>query len=104
MSKGVARLGDTTSGTCYHPSHLVPISVSGTITSASSTYIVNGRGAARLDDQVTTSCGHTDYINSASGTCIADPKPVARLGDTVGKNGIYIATITSASGDVIADD
>ena len=104
MSRGVARLNDRTTGTCYHSSHLTPITVGGTIITASSTYIVNGRGAARLKDLVKTDCGHTDAINSASGTCIADPEPVARLNDTVGENGVYVATIITASTDVIADD
>jgi uncharacterized Zn-binding protein involved in type VI secretion len=97
--RGIARLNDSTFGTCKHPSHSSPIQVSGKIVSGSGTINVNNRPTARLDDVVRTSCGHYDYISTASGTVTGDPKPVARLNDSIGKNNIYIAKIITASGD-----
>ena len=96
--KGAARLNDLTSGVCYHPSHPVPFPTKGRIVTASPTVFINSRGAARLDDNVMTDCGHTDQIMTASGDTW-NIKPFARLGDTVGKSGIYKATIVTASGD-----
>lgn len=104
MARGIARLGDRTTGTCSHPSHLTPISTGGTITKASSTVIVNGKGAARLKDEVTTDCGHKDRISSASGTVNGDSEPIARISDTIGLDGIYDAVIVGSSPDTNADD
>jgi uncharacterized Zn-binding protein involved in type VI secretion len=101
MSRGVARVDDRTYGTCT--AHLTPITTGGTITSGSSTIVVNDRKAARLGDTVTADCGHTSEITSASSTVIGDEPPIARLDDTVGK-GPYTATIISASSDVFADE
>ena len=96
--RGIARLNDVTFGTCYHPSH-PPIPVSGKIVSASTKVFVNGRGAARFDDVVLTSCGHYDYILDPGTTVFAESRKVAVLNTPIGKNGIYVAQIISASGD-----
>lgn len=100
MSRGVARLGDRTFGTCT--AHITPIQTGGTITSGSSTIIVNDKPCARLGDTVTADCGHVSKIISASGDVIGDPEPVARLGDNVG-DGPYTAEIITASEDVFAN-
>ena len=100
MPKPVARLNDRTDGTCSHPSHLVPIRVGGTITTASDDMSVNDRGIARLHDQVTTDCGHVSSIITASENTSVNDRPAARLHDQVG-NGPYSATIITGSGDSI---
>lgn len=100
MAKGVARVGDRTFGTCT--AHLTTITTGGTITSGSSTIVVNDKPCARLGDTVTADCGHTSVITSASGDVIGDEPAVARIGDSVG-NGPYTATIISASTDVFAN-
>lgn len=95
QSNGIARLGDSTYGTCH--CHDEPIQVSGTIISASPDTNANGRGVARLGDTVKASCGHTAIIISAKTTQFANGRGVARLGDKF--TGCYIGTITSASPD-----
>lgn len=100
--RGVARVSDRTLGTCSHPSHEVPITVGGTIITGSSNLQADNLPVARIDDQVRTDCGHTDFIKTASGR-IENIKLVARLADTVGRDGIYEATIISASTSVIGN-
>jgi len=100
MARGVARVGDRTYGTCT--AHLTPITTGGTITSGSSTIVVNDKPCARLGDTVTADCGHTSVITSASSDVIGDEPPVARINDSVG-SGPYTATIISASSDVFAN-
>ena len=95
--RGIARVGDRTLGTCYHPSHSSPVSnMGGTIITGSPNLQDQSKPIARLDDCVETDCGHRDYINSASGT-IENIKLIARLSDTVGREGIYKADIITAS-------
>ena len=105
MSRGVARVGDRTSGRCYHSSHAPNDSVpaEGTITTGSPTIVVNDRKAARLGDTVTTECGHTGVIITASTDVIGDEPPIARINDKVGA-GDYIAIIMEASPDVFANE
>lgn len=98
MPRPTARLNDRTIGTCSHPSHLVPITVGGSITTASSDTTVNQRGVARLNDKVTTDCGHVSYIITASSDTFANSRGVARLNDKVG-NGPYSAEIITGSSD-----
>jgi uncharacterized Zn-binding protein involved in type VI secretion len=98
MARPIARLNDRTTGTCSHPSHIVPITVGGRITTASTDMSVNNRGIARLHDQVTTDCGHVSYIITASGNTSVNNRPAARLNDRVG-NGPYEATIITGSPD-----
>lgn len=94
--RGIARVGDRTLGTCYHPSHPPLENMGGTIITGSGNLQDQSKPVARLDDCVLTDCGHRDYINSASGT-IENIKLVARLNDTVGRDGIYNANIITAS-------
>jgi uncharacterized Zn-binding protein involved in type VI secretion len=96
MNRGVARLGDRCFGTCY--CHIVPISVGGSIETASDVVTANGRGVARLNDIVRADCGHTGIIVSASTLSSADGRGVARLGDVT--QGCYESRIISASTDV----
>lgn len=101
MSRGVARLNDSTLGTCSHPSH-APRTATGKIITASGNVNVNNRPTARLGDTVLTDCGHTSVIITASGTVGSTSErgvQVARLGDQIG-NGPYSAVIVTASGNV----
>lgn len=98
---GIARLGDRTLGTCT--AHRSPITVGGTIVTASGNTFVNNKPSARLGDKVLTDCGHTGLIVTASPNVDNNTRGgVARLGDMVGA-GPYTAKIISASGDVIAN-
>lgn len=98
MSRGTARLNDRTIGTCSHPSHQTPITVGGTIVTASADTKVNERGVARISDIVRTDCGHTSKIITGSGTVKVNDRKHARLNDRVG-NGPYDARIVTASGN-----
>ena len=98
MSKGIARLGDKTHGTCSDSSHDKPIEVAGKITTASGNHFVNKRGVARVGDIVKTECGHEGKIITGSGNLITNGKSTARLGDKIG-NGPYEAKIVTASPD-----
>jgi uncharacterized Zn-binding protein involved in type VI secretion len=94
---GTARLGDSTIGSCrvHGPN------ISGTIISASSDTMCNGRGTARLGDIVIADCGHEGTIVSASTDVMCNNRGTARLGDSVA--GIYTATIISASTDTFCN-
>lgn len=96
----VARIGDSTFGTCPlgHPKK--PWTGSGTIISGSGTTNADGIPVARIGDSVLPGCGHVSTIVSGSGTTNADGIPVARVGDSVA--GPYSATITSGSGTTFA--
>ena len=50
MGQPIARIGDRTDGTCYHPSHLVPLGVGGTIITGSPNVFTNNIPTARLGD------------------------------------------------------
>ncbi len=93
MSKPIARLGDSCSGTCF--AHESPVSVTGTIESGSPTSSTDGKPTARLGDSVSFSCGHKGTINSGSAVSNTDGKPTARLGDSV--VGPMVANISSGS-------
>ena len=98
---GVARLGDRTFGVCT--AHSSPISIGGTIVTASGNTFVNNLPSARLGDQVLTDCGHTGLIVTASPNVDNNTHGgVARLGDMIGA-GPYTAKIVTASGDVIVN-
>lgn len=90
---GIARVGDSTIGTCY--AHEDPITVSGVIVSGEPTVITEGMPTARLGDTVVASCGHTGTIVSGSMKHFCGGMNVARLGDKVA--GAYVATIISAA-------
>jgi len=102
MARGVARLGDTTQGTCSHSSHASPIETTGKIITASGNVSANNRKVARLGDTVETDCGHTSIIITASGNSSANSKHTARLGDKIG-DGPYDAVIITASPNVFCN-
>lgn len=82
MAKPVAREGDSWSGTCSHPSHGSPISVTGTITSSDSKFADQSIGVARHGDTVQASCGHTDTIVATTTKLDTQGIYIARVGDT----------------------
>ena len=90
----VARLGDTTMGSCLVHGG----GISGVITSGSPTVTVNDLPVARLTDSVLASCGHVAQIVSSSVTVTANGLGVARVGDAVGASP-YTATIITGSAD-----
>lgn len=92
---GIARLGDRTMGTCS--CHETPITVAGTIISASSDVIVNARGVARVGDTVQADCGHTATIITGKPNHLVNGRQVARLGDEF--DGCYSGVIITASPD-----
>jgi len=95
VSRGLARAGDRTYGTCFHPSHSSPNPTGGTIISGAPSVTSSNISDARIGDLVVTDCGHLDVIISGSPTVTADNIGTARVGDQVGARGIYIATIIS---------
>jgi len=100
---GWARKGDLHSGTCGHGEDCCPHNVTGSIVTASDNVLVNGIGAARLNDLVIHNCPHcgTGFISSASGTVNANGRGAARKGDKVtypGGSGVII----TASDNVFA--
>jgi uncharacterized Zn-binding protein involved in type VI secretion len=100
MARGIARIGDRTDGTCYHPSHLVPLAIGGTIITGSSKVVCDGnRLAATLGDEVETDCGHIAYIITATAKVLIGHKAqfVARLGDQIDDGAPYKAKIVTAS-------
>ena len=91
----VARIGDSTFGTCPlgHPKS--PWTGSGVIISGSGSTFADGIGVARLGDAVLPGCGHVSSIVSASSVSFADGIGIARKDDAVA--GPYVGTITSGS-------
>lgn len=100
MSRGLARTGDRTFGTCVHPSHERPIQVGGTIVTGAPSVTAGNIADARITDLVVTDCGHTDIIISASPGVTSRNLGTARLGDATGGFGIYFSTIITASTNV----
>ncbi len=92
---GLARLGDRTLGVCH--CHKDPITVYGTIITASSDQLVNNRGQARVGDIVRADCGHTGTIITGKPTHIVSNRLAARLGDQF--EGCYTGRIITASSD-----
>lgn len=93
MSRGLARVGDRTFGTCSHPSHSSPIQIGGTIISGAPSVTSGNIADARIGDGVITDCGHFDVIISGSPTVISNGIGTARVGDRTGGRGIYNAVI-----------
>jgi uncharacterized Zn-binding protein involved in type VI secretion len=87
----IARIGDTTHGTCT--AHVIPRTVDGTITTGAEKAIAGGKPIARVGDTVTSSCGHTGIINKGATKATCNGKPIARMNDTF--SGDYTGTITS---------
>ena len=102
--RGVARLGDRTHGTCFHPSHNPPLVTGGTIITGSPDDLTNEKLTARLGDKVLTDCGHIAEIITGSPSVITNDKLTARLADKVDNGAPYKATIITASQDRILDD
>ena len=103
MGQPIARIGDRTDGTCYHPSHLVPLGVGGTIITGSPNVFTNNIPTARLGDLVETDCGHIGKIITGSTIDITNNILTARLGDNVATDAPYVAIIVTGSTDVIGD-
>jgi uncharacterized Zn-binding protein involved in type VI secretion len=100
MSRGVARQNDRTIGTCF--AHDPPITVGGTIVTASGTVSANGLQLARKDDMVIADCGHVSRIITSAdqvSSTLEAALLAARQSDSVG-GGPYRATIVSSSGTV----
>lgn len=95
MFRGLARLGDRTLGICR--CHDEPITVYGTIITASPDQSVNNRGQARIGDTVQADCGHTGIIVSGKPDHIVNTRLAARLGDEF--EGCYTGRIITASPD-----
>lgn len=95
MFRGLARLGDRTLGTCT--CHDEPITVYGTIITASPDHTVNTRGQARIGDTVQGDCGHTGIIITAKPDHLVNNRLAARLGDEF--RGCYSGVIITASPD-----
>jgi len=96
MSRGLARLGDRTIGTCVHPSHFPvpgPLNIGGTIVVGTPGVTSGNLPDARMTDLVVTDCGHTDMIITGSVGVTSSILGTARLGDSTGGFGIYFGTI-----------
>ena len=97
-----ARITDLTDGTCYHPSHDVPLVTAGTVTGSASKTYVEGLLVARVGDAVTSDCGHPGTIIAASGNIYAEGKRTARKGDPF--SGTYVGTITGSASNTGTDN
>lgn len=100
MARGVARQNDRTTGVCF--AHDTPITVGGTIVTASGTVSANGRLLARKDDMVIADCGHVSrIITSAENVSSTNQAAmlVTRQSDSVG-DGPYKAHIVTSSGTI----
>lgn len=105
MSRGVARLGDTVVGICSGPGHVVNLSTTGTIITASNDTQANNRGVARIGDRVQLDCNsdHFGIIDEGSSDTTSN-RVTARLGDRVVGDGItFEGTIDTASSDVFVN-
>lgn len=103
--RGCARLGDQVSGRCSGPGHPPNLSTTGEIVTASANVQANGRGVARVGDQVRLNCnsGHRAVISTASAN-VESNRPNARLGDTVvGDNVTFNGEIVTASPNVFVN-
>lgn len=103
MGRPVARLGDRTFGTCFHPAH-IPLKIGGTIITASPDDLTNNKPTARLGDLVKTDCGHIAEIITGSPNVLCNDRPVARLGDKIDNKAPYKAEIVTASPDRLAEE
>lgn len=144
MSYGIARIDDTITGTCtgqyqiYEQTGTTPIvtnpdgstsggdpiygwvtytengTVSGTIATGSADFKVNGKGVARIGDNVNIiktyphnnhldSLNVTGTISTGSNKYFANGKGIARIGDSVQADNCVI-TINSGSSNTLKDD
>ena len=79
MSKPLIRVGD-------------PTSHGGTVQAGSDTFVVDGRGVARIGDKVSCPIHGDTVINSGSDTYVTDGKQTARDGDTTACGATLSAT------------
>lgn len=96
---GAARLTDQV--TCRCPCHTSTVSTTGNINTCSPDVIVNGLGAARLNDTAICNCGHTTIVVEGSPNVFVNGRPFARLGDAV--SACPVGTITSSSNNVFVN-
>jgi uncharacterized Zn-binding protein involved in type VI secretion len=100
--KGIARVGDTVGGTCYaHASHRA---WTGTITTGTAGFKVDGQDAAAVGDTGNTSCGHHFQITGGSSVLTGvGGKIVARQGDPLIVIESGIGSITTGSAGVTSE-
>lgn len=102
MGQPIARIGDRTQGTCFHPSH-PPLDIGGTIITGSPNVFTNNIPTARLGDLVETDCGHIGKIITGSTVDITNELLTARIGDVIDTDAPYKAVIVTGSTDVAGD-
>lgn len=93
MPKAV-RIGDEGVGVCSHPEHVVPIPMTGHVTTGATNTEFESKNVARVGDVVTGLCGHTGTINSGS-TFLVEGQGAARIGDTF--IGFFSGTLTTGA-------
>lgn len=79
--KGIARVGDVASGTCY--AHKSPQSVTGIIVKGDPTITAGGKGCACVGDPVVFNCGHTGIIASGYPAAQVNGRTLAIIGSIV---------------------
>lgn len=83
MAQGVARLGDTVTGTCRAPVANHPRTFTGTWTTCSGVCTLDGKGIIRVNDTGITDCGHHFKAITGSAKSSADGLAIHRVGDQV---------------------
>lgn len=102
MGSGIARVGDTASGVCT--AHSNPRSWTGTFTSGSGGFTVNGAQAVAVGDTGLTDCGHHFQVTTGSPILTGvNGKIIARSGDAVTVLEGGYGTIGSGSPNVISE-
>ena len=102
----IARIGDSTTGTCSVGLICCPHSRSGTVTDTSEDVFVNGVGVFRVGDSGSCNCPHGGTFKGVSGSTqvFANGKQVARIGDSTSCVSCGLAgTVTSGSPNVFAN-
>ena len=79
--KGIARVGDSCSGTCT--AHRRTTAWTGPLLTSSVGFTVDGIGACGVGDTGNTSCGHHFRVTSGSSVLTGNGIIVARQGDSV---------------------
>ncbi|MNK27663.1 hypothetical protein D3C87_460250 [compost metagenome] len=81
--KGVARVGDTVTGTCRASASGHPRTFTGTWQTGSGFCTVNGIQIVRVGDTGTTDCGHHFVATTGSSISSADGLAIHRVDDEV---------------------
>lgn len=101
MGMGIARVGDTLTGTCR--SHSPHRTWHGVFSVGTGGFTVDGMDAVAVGDEGNTDCGHHFRVVSGSSVLTGMGKVIARIGDAVivieGGDGV----ITSGSGVATAE-